>query len=671
MIDAITNSLDTMRPKELTTIILAMAKIVQNVQSAKHRRRMNIYHEAFNELLLDDKSTPRDIIFDRFCKAADETLRHFDARCLANLAYAYALLGYDPKFDDGTTLFSNIAVQSSWCLEGFEPQNFSNMLWAYATLKVPNPGLFQSLGDYIITKPDLNEFQPQELANMVWAYATTGMDHPHLFQKVGDCIVASNKLRSFKPQELANIVWAYATLNRTHYALLGNIGDNIIALDNLKSFNPQALSNTVWAYATLNVQHTDLFRKVGDHIVDLNDLKAFKPQAIANTAWAFGTLDIQHSALFKKMGDHIHDLEGLESFIPQALSNTVWAYATLNVQHPALFRKIGDHITQRGDLKLFKPQALSNIVWAYATLNVQHPGLFSKIGDSVVMCDNLQSFNPQLLSNVVWAYATSNALRIDLFESIGAAIAERDNYQSFEPQHIANIAWSFAVANVDAPSVFNDDFMEAIFDRMKEFGKEDLRQLHQWHLWQAGERSYNGLSELMQEQCRDAFINAETRSSAFQREVVSELIIIGLDPTEEYLTQSGYRLDALVQINGNMVGVEVDGPSHFIDRTPTARTLLKHRQVTMVDGIPLVSVPYWEWQNLADRKAKQQHLQSLLGLGADKTKKVSLDHRGVHAATPTHLESLTIPQLKEMLRSKGLKVGGRKAELIKRLVTTT
>ena len=78
------------------------------------------------------------------------------------------------------------------------------------------------------------------------------------------------------------------------------------------------------------------------------------------------------------------------------------------------------------------------------------------------------------------------------------------------------------------------------------------------------------------------------------------------------LTESGYRLDVLVEVNGEKIGIEVDGPFHFLGRNPNGRTILKHRQVTNVDGSPVVSVPYWEWDELEDHNKKQQYLRALL-----------------------------------------------------------
>ena len=119
--------------------------------------------------------------------------------------------------------------------------------------------------------------------------------------------------------------------------------------------------------------------------------------------------------------------------------------------------------------------------------------------------------------------------------------------------------------------------------------------------------------------------------------------------------------------------------------------MLKRRQVTAIDKIPLVSVPYWEWDELGnDRLQKSQYLRSLFRLNGTtncfdeltNTNDVSFDAEvssdldnlcNVDEVNKpleqdiVDLEALTVPELKEMLRSEGLKVGGRKSELIERL----
>ena len=88
-----------------------------------------------------------------------------------------------------------------------------------------------------------------------------------------------------------------------------------------------------------------------------------------------------------------------------------------------------------------------------------------------------------------------------------------------------------------------------------------------------------------------------------------------LELEEEVLTEHGYRLDAVLEVNGKQIGIEVDGPTHFIGRNPNGSTILKHRQVANIDEIPVVSVPYWEWDAFEkDSDKKQQYLRDLLGL---------------------------------------------------------
>ena len=150
---------------------------------------------------------------------------------------------------------------------------------------------------------------------------------------------------------------------------------------------------------------------------------------------------------------------------------------------------------------------------------------------------------------------------------------------------------------------------------MNSFDVPQLSQLYQWHLWQKEEMSNDGLPLALEKKCYRAFVSRGTHVSNLQKDVVSVICSIGLKPKEEELTQIGYSLDALVVVNGKNVGVEVDGPSHFISRKPKGSTLLKRRQIVNVEGISLVSVPYWEWYELGqDRNKKQNYIRSLLGL---------------------------------------------------------
>jgi hypothetical protein len=243
----------------------------------------------------------------------------------------------------------------------------------------------------------------------------------------------------------------------------------------------------------------------------------------------------------------------------------------------------------------------------------------------------------------------------------------------------------------DVPLFREGNFGKALLYRIQYFHLSSLRQLHQWHLWQKYEELNAGLPEVLVEKCRNAYINSDNKLY-----VNLELAFMGLNPVESYLTSSGYKLDALVQINGTEVGIEVDGPCDFIGRKPIGGTLLKRRQVTAIDKIPLLSVPYWEWEELGnDRIQKSQFLRSLFRLNSttncfeenhnpndvsfDAEVSSDLDNLCTDNLCTVDkfdkppdqdivdLEALTVPELKGMLQSEGLKVGGRKSELIERL----
>jgi hypothetical protein len=264
------------------------------------------------------------------------------------------------------------------------------------------------------------------------------------------------------------------------------------------------------------------------------------------------------------------------------------------------------------DLSEFWPQSLSNIIWAYATAGESHPKLFSKFGDYIGAMKDLGQFKPQNFSNIIWSYATVGINDQHLFTSFAPAV--KVVLIQCSSQALANIAWAYAVANVNDPLLFKTDFVAALQAKANDFRLDGYSQLHQWQLWQDELKSGINLPRALRDKCRQAFISESYQSSNFQDDVVSVLSSIGLLPKKEELTSSGYRLDALVEVNGMKVGIEVDGPSHFINQEATGSTLLKRRQVSTLDDIRITSVPYWEWNKLGkDRVKKQQYLRPSWG----------------------------------------------------------
>jgi len=128
--------------------------------------------------------------------------------------------------------------------------------------------------------------------------------------------------------------------------------------------------------------------------------------------------------------------------------------------------------------------------------------------------------------------------------------------------------------------------------------------------------------------------------------VAASLRALGLAPREEVRTPQGYSLDAVVSYGGREVAVEVDGPSHFLGRTPTGATALKRRQLRAA-GWALLPVPYWEWDALGSKAAKQDYLRvALEGLGQEAAAVVEPGAVGAPLPSQAELLAMKMPALR-------------------------
>jgi hypothetical protein len=460
----------------------------------------------------------------------------------------------------------------------------------------------------------LSEFDARCLSNLIYS---VGLSEYIPMVEDGRTILdvlaleAMSKLQHFNSQDLSNMLWSYAKVELSNSLLFKAAGDVIMGMNDLSEFQPQHFSNILWSYATAGQSHPRMFHKFADHIVAMKDYRNFLPQHFSNIAWAYATAGVSHPQLFSTFAKHIVLIKDLRKFLSQHFSNILWAYVKVGKSHPQLFCKFANHIVAMKDLGQFKPQDLSNIVWAYATAGKSHPLLFQKV--ALVAISRHKEYNSQSIANLLWAYATVGLIDQHLFTSFAPAF--KSVLSQCSSQDVANIAWAYAVANVNDPVLLNTDFVAALQAKANDFGMEECRQLHQWQLWQVELKSGINLPPALREDCRQAFVSQSYQLSRLQDDVVSVLSSIGLRSKEEELTSSGYRLDALVEVNGEKVGIEVDEPYHFMNQELTGSTLLKHRQVNTLDGIHIVSVPYWEWNKLGnDHVKKQQYLRINLGL---------------------------------------------------------
>ncbi len=471
-----------------------------------------------------------------------------------------------------------------------------------------------------LTKLELTLFSMEELSQTIYSIAliASSLQKRDGILYEGECEAALRDLflnRNMTPKEEIFNLFASKTVGKLHQS------------------DAHDLSNLAYAYASIRAGD-------GKDLLELIAMKAmqmksdFNAQDISMFLLAYVTGSNPNPKLLKAFpegprqkvtfGRFLVDriFAFVDEFQPRELSKTVWAYARFGICHPRLFKAVAAHIVGLDNsLGRLTPEDLSTVTRAYATSQRRHKELFGKVASAAIL--RKDEFNSQNVANLLWACAT---MRIDAqlflsFAPIVVALLDTANIH-----HLSIIAWSYAIADVDVPDLFNFGFVNQVTrkcSKKKDGGFDHyLCRLHQWNLWQTKEKMRPGLPTYLQEICYKAFIAAEIHSSAFQDEVVCELSSIGLEPKEEVVMDSGYSIDALVTVDGKTVGIEVDGPSHFIgkSRSPLGGTILKRRQVQAIDGIELVSLPYWDWDNIGtDTEKKQKYLRELLGLGDKKT----------------------------------------------------
>ena len=279
-------------------------------------------------------------------------------------------------------------------------------------------------------------------------------------------------------------------------------------------------------------------------------------------------------------------------------------------REPTLLQPLLDATLQQ--LPRFEPWPLSNTTHGLATLVDKARLVVDEVTWERLAARSVESmgaFNPQDLANTAWAFAKTGQASPALFEAIAAASVPR--LRDFNPQALANTAWAYAALDAPSAALFGDSrFVDGVVAVERAFSSAQLSQLHQWLLWheERGE-AWLRLPAPLAERCRAAFCAVEGAPSRLQRDVVRALSALGWQPREEVRTDQGYSLDAVVRVDGRDVGVEVDGPSHFVGREPTGATMLKRRQLRAA-GWPLLAVPFWEWNELKGDAARQSEYLS-------------------------------------------------------------
>ena len=212
------------------------------------------------------------------CELTVQMLFELSAREVSNVAHAFAkarLFGAGPWESVWTALPQAMHRR----LDGFNAQDLSNTVWAFATAGIEEPALFEALSAQAARR-GLRDFREQHLSNTAWAFAKSGREAPALFEAIS-AEAGRRGLRGFTEQHLSITAWAFAKSAQEAPALFETISAEA-GRRGLNGFNSQELSNTAWAFAKSGHEAPALFEAISTEAVRRR-LGGFNPQELSNT----------------------------------------------------------------------------------------------------------------------------------------------------------------------------------------------------------------------------------------------------------------------------------------------------------------------------------------------------------------------------------------------------
>jgi hypothetical protein len=310
---------------------------------------------------------------------------------------------------------------------------------------------------------------------------------------------------------------------------------------------------------------------------------------------------------------------------------------------PQLLQQMLQHFQQL--LPQAKPQEVSNTLWACAKLQFMPLKLLSALEQQTKQLQRfLAAAIPQALGNTAWACGqlgySSQQLPGALLQQAVRLLQSRGGAGALNAQDLCNLCWSAAVLDCQQCVPLALQLAGAITQVWGSVFDEGLQQLYQAHLWlldsglpAPGQGLLGVLSQQQLEQCGASWeqslaaATASFKTSDFQRGVFAAAQQLPPDlwqepPALEQVTADGaLSIDiAATTAAGVRVAIEADGPWHFIQpgNTLEGGTLFRNRALA-ARGYAVLSIPYWEWQQLRGADSKQQYLLAKLQQAARPT----------------------------------------------------
>ena len=177
-----------------------------------------------------------------------------EARNLANTAWSMANISCM-----SLPFMTEIAKLAQVRAGELKPQELSNLLWSFSTMRHTDPPVLQALAAEVDSRiagdaDRADSFSCQDAANTMWAFASLTFASGETCKRLA--CYASTFVFQFKPQECANTLWAMAILDVRDSKLVESIASR--ARETLPEFRSQNLSNFIWAYAKMGHRNAPL-----------------------------------------------------------------------------------------------------------------------------------------------------------------------------------------------------------------------------------------------------------------------------------------------------------------------------------------------------------------------------------------------------------------------------
>ena len=193
--------------------------------------------------------------------------RGVTARSLTSIAWAVGKL---KLAHDGLLAALTTQAAAQLARGDLDAFGIANVAWAVATLHAATcaastetvtlaaeqAGLCDAIADAACARAA--EFKPQEATNLLWAFATLKRRHARLFECFADASAA--RITEYTPQGVSQTIWAYSKLNLSKHTLLLCAAE--AALPRLGSYDAQSISTLAWGFANLEVEHGPLLTAV-------------------------------------------------------------------------------------------------------------------------------------------------------------------------------------------------------------------------------------------------------------------------------------------------------------------------------------------------------------------------------------------------------------------------